>query len=239
MNFYKTIISALYPNTCVGCSEILKDEEQLCDYCYEMIERTSKDKLCLKCGLPKKDCDCSRFIFRFDGCVAPFYYKGIAKRIMYGFKFRRKEYLADFFAQQMALCVKQNYLDIRFDGISYVPMLKKSKIRRGYNQSRVLALKLSKIIDIPVYENLLGLKNKKYIQHKLPYKMRFDNVNEKYFCKYNILGKNILLVDDIKTSGATLDECSKQLLRSGANRVYCVTALITYNRKKKGNKNGN
>lgn len=239
MNLFKIMISALFPNVCLGCGEVLDEGEFLCDYCYEMLSRTTKDKLCLKCGLPKKDCECSRFIFRFNGCVAPFYYSGVARRVMYAFKFRRKEYISKFFAEQMALSVKQHYLDINFDGITYVPMLKKFERRRGYNQSKVLALEISKILKLPVYEDLLGVKPKKYVQHNLPYRMRFENVKEKYYCNYEVNDRNILLIDDIKTSGATIDECSKQLLRYGANSVYSVTGLITYNKDKKGNKNGN
>ena len=227
MNLFKIVLAVLFPNKCLGCGEILNEGEFLCEYCHAMIERTAKDKLCLKCGLPKKKCDCSKYIFRFDRTVAPFYYNGIAKRIMYRFKFRHKEYASLFFAQQMALCVKQNYSDIEFSAVTYVPMLKRSELKRGYNQSKLLARDLAVILNLPLSEDLLGVKPKKHTQHKLPLSKRFENVKNKYFCNYSVQGKKILLVDDIKTTGATLDECAKQLLRSGADRVYCVTGLIT------------
>lgn len=227
MNIFKVVITALFPNTCAGCGAVLSEEEFLCDYCYEMLDRTAKDKLCFKCGLPKKKCDCSKYIFRFDGCTAPFYNNGTARKAMYAFKFRRKERFGEFFARQMALCVKQAFCDVKFDIIGYVPMLKRNEHRRGYNQSKVLARALSEILGIPVAENLLGCKGKEYTQHELPHKMRFNNVKDRYYCNFSVNGKNILLVDDIKTTGATLDECAKQLLKSGADRVYCVTGLIT------------
>lgn len=239
MKLFKVIISALFPDTCVGCGEILENGDSLCEYCHEFLERTAKDRLCSKCGLPKKSCDCSKYIFRFDGCVAPFYNKGIAKELMNEFKFRKKERYAKFLASQMALSVKQAFPDIVFDGVAFVPMLAKNKLKRGYNQSELLATEISNILGLPIYRNLLGAKPKAKSQHDTPIKERFDNVNGRYYCKQKLNGRNILLVDDIKTTGATLDECSKHLLRGGANSIYCVTGLIGYKRRKEEKKNGN
>lgn len=236
MSISKTIMSALFPDTCAVCGAVLREDGYFCEYCHEMLETTAGVKSCSKCGLPKKNCDCSKYIFRFDGCTAPFYYDETAKRAMYAFKFRGKRQLGKMFARQMALCVKQNYYDISFDIICSVPMRRIDKFRRGYNQSEVLASELSSILQIPFANKLLGCKKKKHTQHKLPHKKRFDNVKDKYFCNYKVTGKNILLVDDIKTTGATLDECAKQLLASGADRVYCVTGLLTKHDRKRNDK---
>ncbi len=237
MKWYKIIIAAIFPNVCCGCNEIIPEDEHFCDYCFEMLQHTAEDKICIKCGLPKKNCDCPTTVFRFDGCVAPFYTDSAAKEAMYRFKFRRKEHIGNFFAQQMALSIKQCFPDIIFDAIAYVPLHPVNQRRRGYNQSRLLALRLSKILNVPIYDRLLICVKRGKNQHKTPRRLRRNNVKNKYICNHSVIGKKILLVDDIKTTGATLDECTKQLLLNGADRVFCVTGLITKRKEKK--KNGN
>ncbi len=240
-SIFKTILSALYPDCCMSCSDIVAEGELLCEYCFCMLERCRLENFCLKCGSPKEFCVCKKHVFHFDFAAAPFYNSGIAKRMMHKFKFRRKEYIGEFFARYMALMVKQCFMGVDFDYIAYVPMKRKSVLKRGYNQSRVLADGISRILKIRLLDNALGCRSKKHIQHKLKLKYRFKNVKDIYYHKENLNSKTILLVDDIKTSGATLDACAKALYAAGASRVYCITGLVTKfkNKKKKGNKNGN
>lgn len=239
---FRVILSAFFPNACMSCGDIIPEDEQLCDYCFCMIDRTELDKFCLKCGSLKKFCDCKKRVFHFDFAISPFYNTGVAKRMMYKFKFRRKEYIGKFFARYMALSVKQYFVDVDFDNIVYVPAENKTIRKRGYNQSKVLAEGISEIINVPLYENALLCRHKKYIQHKLALKYRFENVKDIYYSNKSLNGKNVLLVDDIKTSGATLDACAKALYAAGADRVYCVTGLVTQRflkKEREGNKNGN
>ncbi len=233
MNIFKAMASVFYPNNCMGCGTVLADEEYFCDYCYEMIEHCAMDKICRKCGLSKKQCQCSKFIFHFDACVAPLKNDGLAKKAMHKFKFRHKSHYGKYFAEQMALAVKQRFYNREFDLIVYVPMTKIRMIQRGYNQCFVLASELSKILNIPIGIDVLGCNRKNNVQHKLSERERFNNIKGKYFCNISLSGKRILLVDDIKTTGATFDECAKQLMASGADSVCCVSALITYKDKKK------
>lgn len=236
MKIYKTIIKALFPNVCVGCGKVISENDFLCEYCHEMIERTY-NKLCIKCGENKKHCVCRKRVFCFDGITSPFYNKGISQRCMYSFKLSGKKFIGRFFAEQMALSVKQNFPCVKFDLIAFVPMSSSLKRQKIYNQSEVLAEELSKILGIPIFHNLLGSKKKKRGQYTLSLKARFDNVRGIYYTNFIIDGKVVLLVDDIKTTGATLSECSKQLISAGASRVYCVTGVVTDNRKGKSDDN--
>lgn len=233
LKLFKAAAEAFFPNTCASCGEITREGELLCEYCFEMLERVSPEKSCIKCGLPKKNCACSRYAFCFEGCTAPFYFGEYSKRAMYAFKFGHNRRAGRLLAREMALAVRQRFPDITFDFVAFVPMLKRSRLKRGYNQSEVLAKELSEILGLPLAVGLLGCRPKAHVQHRLPNKMRFDNVKDKYFCRNSVMGKSILLVDDIKTTGATLEECAKQLKRSGAARVYCVTGLITKNKENK------
>lgn len=224
-------LDVLYPKQCVCCGDIIADGEELCDSCIRAIERIDPLKRCNKCGLVKKSCQCKIYAYHFEGTIAPFWNRGIAQQGIYSFKFRRKAHYGMFFAREMAKTVKNEFRDIKFDAVCYVPSAAGSFFKRGFNQSRILAQGVSKILDIPLVDGSIKCKFGFGIQHKLGRYKRFKNVRHKYYYNRSVSGllkdKTVLLVDDIKTTGATLDECSRQLLFSGASRVFCVTALIT------------
>ena len=238
MGIFNIIAAALFPNVCAACGDIIPEGEHLCEYCDEMAEVVDFTKNCRRCGMPKKQCECSRRVFHFSGCAAPFYNIGVTQEAMYSYKFNRKEYIAEFFAERMAITVKTAYSDIDFDIVTFVPMKLRKKLKRGFNQSEVFAKRISKICGIPFYDNLLKVGNNSITQHKLSEEERFKNVKGKFIANkaFNISGKTVLLVDDIKTTGATLDECAKQLLLLGADEVYCVTGLMTAKKIKKEGK---
>lgn len=229
------IKEAFFPKTCAACGEVTDNGEPLCDYCREMLVRFDPIKRCIRCGNEKSDCECKYRVFHFDGLIAPFENKDTAKLGIYSFKFRRKMSNADYFAEQMALSVRNEYRDIRFDAVTFVPMHKYRFLKRGFNQSRVLAEKIAEISGLPIADMLVCLKAGKR-QHDLFGKERFQNVKGRYAAKGLVRGKTLLLVDDIKTTGATLDECAKQLLSAGADGVYCVTALISRRNKNNAGK---
>lgn len=236
MNSIKTFVKTVFhPKTCAGCGAIIDEGEALCDYCREMLVRCDPLKRCLKCGLDKNKCECRFRVFHFNACVAPFVNKGVAQNAVYSFKFTRKMSCGDFLAQQMAFCVKNELRDVKFDGVCYVPMLKRKRLKRGFNQSHVLAEKIAEMLKLPIF-NLLKCVKSGPSQHDLLLKERFLNVRGKYSAVGQANGKTLLLVDDIKTTGATLDECAKQLLLSGAAGVYCVTALISQGKSTLKNK---
>lgn len=227
-----SILDVFYPNRCAGCDEIIPEGESFCDYCFEMLPKTGTDKLCKVCGCAKKDCQCKYHVFHFTGTVAPFYNDGPAKKAMYDFKFHKKLYFADFFAHQMALSVKTAFYGVNFNAVTYVPMPLKRELRRGYNQSYELAVRIARILGLPLAKNALGCNNKRKIQHRIHFKERFKNVRGIYYPNISLKGRTVLLVDDIKTTGATLDECAKALFKAGADNVYCITGLTTKRKKK-------
>lgn len=219
--------NAIFPRVCMGCGEIIDNGEYFCDICYDAIARTDPDNRCEKCGLVKGHCDCGHTFFHFEGCISPLVNEGPARIAMYRAKFSHRQSNLSYFSKQLALAVRSRYGDISFDGICYVPMPKAKLMKRGYNQCRIMADELSKILGVRVLRDALVCRKNGGSQHLLSPKKRFDNVRGLYGFKYSNAGRTILLIDDIKTTGATLDECSRQLLFSGADRVFCATALIT------------
>lgn len=235
MRIVKTVISAFFPKTCACCGDIIDEDERICDFCREIIVRCDPLKRCPKCGMNEENCNCKYHIYHFSSCVAPFVNTGSAKQAMYSFKFGGKIANADFIAENMALVIKNEYRDICFDALVFVPMPRLKKLKRGFNQSEVLARKLAGIFNLPLYKDALYCANAnlRVSQHKLKQVNRFENVRGLYASKYRFRGETVLLVDDIETTGATLDECARQLLLSGCKQIYCVTGLVTEKAKLK------
>ncbi|MCL2312917.1 MAG: hypothetical protein FWC41_10620 [Firmicutes bacterium] len=132
----------------------------------------------------------------------------------------------------MASTVKSCFKYEKFDYVTYVPMYKDNS--KSYNQSEILAKKVSKILQFP-FEICLKKTKKNKVQRGLNFQERQLNVKGVYKSVKSLKNKKILLCDDVVTTGATLSECVKELSKSGA-KVICVTAAYT---EKNNSLNGN
>lgn len=160
-------------------------------------------------------------------CTAPFTYDTTVREAIIRFKFQNKKHYANSFARAAAQAVGEVYKDMQIDVITAVPLSAQSRRERGYNQSELVARKIGNLLDIP-YEELL-LKNKQNrVQHELNYEERLVNVQGVYIAPRpaHVLGKTILLTDDIMTTGSTLSECCKVLKKNGAKSVLCVVVAM-------------
>ena len=228
-DFGRGMLSVVYPKKCIFCGEIIEETEDVCTVCHRELERIDPLKRCIKCGLVKKYCQCSSRVFRFEGLVSVFEYTGLAKKGYFKYKFSGREQYAGYFAKCMALAVKNEYGDIKFDFLCGVPTSLRSKTKRGYGHTEILCEHISYLTGIPYADKIIFCKNFKKPQHSHGFGERFENIKGKYYTKdkTNIKGATVLLVDDIKTTGASLDECARVLLWAGADKVYCVTLLET------------
>lgn len=227
MKVFNSIISAIYPNKCIGCGEIITEDEYLCKECAKAIERNSFDDFCVICGHEKKHCVCNLNVYRFERLISVFKNYGIAQKAYYTYKFNKKRHYVKFFAQEMTDALTLFYKDVQFDFVCSVPPNMDFFKNSHFDHSGFLRDAISEETKIPVYRDLLICRRHKKQQHKLSLKKRLTNVEGKFICYHRIDGATVLLVDDIRTTGATLDECAKILLYAGADRVYCVTALGT------------
>ncbi len=224
-DFADILISFVFPHTCVSCRSITDNDKCICEKCLKDLKRVSHEKRCIKCGCEKPNCDCKSHIYYFEAVVFPYYNEGSAKNAVYRYKFSKKIYYAGIIADEMLKAFYEEYCDFTFDYIAYVPSSLRSKLSKGFNQSKLLAKIISKELGIPLLKNSIACKPFKPYQHNFDYKERFAKVNGQYTVKTKINAENVLLIDDIKTTGATLNICSKILLCSGAEKVYCLTAL--------------
>ncbi len=235
---YEFVTWLLFTRRCPYCNVVINRTESLCEDCKEQLP-TIKGEKCKYCGAEKTRCSCKNHKRGYDGITAPFYYEDSARRSIQILKFDDKMFVANALAVGMAQAVKKDFEKLPFDFITYVPFTVTQKYTRSYNQSELLAENLSRILQIPVKNTLEKLFETRS-QHKMRAHSRVGNVFGVYDVreKEDVTGKSILLVDDVKTSGATLDECAWILKIRGAEKVYCVSAAITATKKKDKDKNG-
>lgn len=214
---------------CICCKgEIGKNNVyDMCENCYNSIPFI-KTGYCKKCGLKFENdaggvclnCKANNYCFEvarsvlnFDGDVVP---------LIHRFKYAKYKFLAEPLAYLLYdLFILQNW---KIDAICYVPLFHKREKERGYNQSRELGLCLSKLADIPLYDCLERVKDTP-TQTKLTKRERKENVKDcfRLVDKDKINGANVLLIDDVYTTGSTVNEVSKVLKGGGANKVYILT----------------
>lgn len=234
------ILSSIVTKKCRYCGKIISLNNLLCDSCEKDLP-VINGKKCNYCGAEKKRCNCKSHRMKYDGLTSPFYYEKGVKEAILQLKFSEKDYLAYTLAQDMTNSVSKDYDNISFDFVSYVPFSARQKMTRAYNQSELLAEHLSAFLNLPL-KNVLVKIFDTGIQHSLKANNRTGNVAGAYDVKSSadVNGQTILLVDDIKTTGTTLNECAKVLKINGAEKVFCVTAALSGRKvKKKTDNNDN
>lgn len=226
--FAKPFEKALYwffPRRCAICGRVVALDKELCDNCRNLdhIERPR----CLLCGRAKSDCVCKGHKSEYDGITAPFYYRDNVVTAIHNFKFHEQPFLARKMGEEMARDVLESFSDISFDVVTSVPLSRKRKSERGYNQAELLGRSVASFIGVPYEELLRKVVNNK-VQHKENARIRKINVYGVYdlVSGADVAEKTILLVDDVKTTGSTINECAKMLKMYGAKKVIVTTFAI-------------
>ncbi len=198
----------------------------LCEDCEETIGRIN-DR-CLGCGNPRMGCTCSKHKLSLF-LASPFLYENKLREAIHRFKFGGETDLAKFFGKEITECVSKEFGDVKFDIVTCVPQTKLKRRKRGYNQSALLAKEIAKQLSLPFDELLLIKTRETADQHNLKGKERIKNLKDAFAADKpdSVRDKTILLVDDIKTTGTTLNECRKTLLKAGAGAVCCATIAVT------------
>lgn len=208
MRFLRRFLDALFPMDCV-CSicdcEGALDEHGLCSDCADQIKLE-----------PFKRIDISNIT-----CLISFIrYDDIARNCIHRFKFQDKRYLADLFAGYMRIPEEWSA-----DVIVPVPLHTKRFRERGYNQAELLARRISEKSGIPLDKKLLcRIRNTEKQSLTESAGLRASNVMDAFLASNAAACHNIILVDDVCTTGSTLSECAKELKGKGAYNVYAVTA---------------
>jgi len=233
VNSAKKLFCILFPVKCVCCKTISKDTNIICDKCISDITEEAM-RNCKYCGKMPYLCRCKK-VDNIEDVVFPFFYAGEKiKFAVYAVKKANLYYINEFFAKGMYNSVKSSgriKLD-EIDYIAYIPRMKKSLNKYGYNQTKKLAALISRYSGIPHIPILRCSRLYKQEQKSLSRDERILNVKDKFIVrnieKIDMSGKTILLIDDIVTTGSTLSECARVIKNAGAYKVYALCASSTF-----------
>ena len=205
------LLNLIYPNVCGFCNKTCKNE--LCNKCKVKI-RHSQINIIIK---PK-----SKY---FKELISIFKYEGIIRDKILQYKFEDKAYMCNTFAKIILKNEKICGLLKKYDIIIPVPIHRKRKAQRGYNQTQLIASRISKDLKIKLCDDVLIKSKNTIAQSKLNKNKRKQNIKGafKILNAGKVQGKNILLIDDIYTTGSTVNECSKILTKAGAKVVGVLT----------------
>lgn len=231
-----TLLNFVSPPKCIICNKNLPitSLKSICGNCFESI-KFIEGKTCCICGRPVAEhsadvcINCKQMKNYYIKNIAPFLYKDGIKEAIQNMKFKRRQWIAIEFGKILSKIVLSKFNDVKFDTVAYVPMTKLSEIKRGFNQSYEIAYEISKALDIPLGTDILRKKINTKTQSGLTRKERLLNVKDAFsVAKPELVeDKIILLTDDVFTTGATLNECSKMLKKAGALAVYTTTVAMT------------
>ncbi len=227
-SIFDKLLTVVYPKRCALCGEVIAFDGRLCEECEA--EKRIEGEICLKCGREKERCVCKKEHFSpsYKGFCAPYYFSGSMQKAVYRLKNSGFEELAPPMASVMAETVKKRFENTEFDCVTCVPMTKRRRRKRGYNQSELLAKALAKELKLP-YEALLVKSRDTKAQRLSTAKDRRTNLYGAFEAAHDakLKDKTVLIADDVKTTGSTLSECAKMLRIHGARAVYACAFTVT------------
>ena len=209
--FINHTINLIFPNVCGICDKICR--EDLCKKCQIELRNIEKVKID---NYNDKNFKKHLYIFK---------YEGIIKERLIKFKFQEKAYVYKAFVKFLIKNKKVCRFLKSYDIIIPVPIHYNRKLERGYNQSALIAKQIAKYLGIKYEDKVLYKKINNKPQSTKNKEERKQNVIGVYDIKneYKILNKKILLLDDIYTTGSTVNECSRILKKNGAKKVDIIT----------------
>lgn len=234
----QTILDIIYPVRCPVCDEIVIPKgERICSPCKKRLPYIGEPR-CKKCSKPieqeeREYCsDCEHKNFQFVKGFSLWSYDKAMKHSIAEFKYHNKKEYAKFYIQEMV----QHYEDIikklSPDVIVPIPIHRSKYLERGYNQADILARGLGNALKLPVLSKLL-IRNKKTLpQKQLSDKERLRNLQEAFdFNKKGLESfqreiNRVLLVDDIFTTGSTIEACTNVLKANGIKDIFFITLCI-------------
>ncbi|OGV41576.1 MAG: hypothetical protein A2X46_02545 [Lentisphaerae bacterium GWF2_57_35] len=230
---WTTLLDLVYPRACELCgSKIGPELHHICWDCLAGLSYVT-DPYCSVCGDPvdgRVDHDfvcfnCSETRPHFELARSAARYRGVLKDLLCDFKYRHALWLRKDFVRLLSSCLSLDFDLSAVDAVTYVPLYPSKQRFRSFNQARLLADSLAKLIHKPLYSKVLKRIRPSISQTNLTAKARASNVRGAFAAgrTFRLKGRGILLVDDVMTTGATVNECARALKEGGAQSVFVVT----------------
>ncbi len=214
MKLLTKLLQLIYPPRCAFCGKVTANGEEICTSCEKELPYIPLEEQL-------------RPLPGINGCCSPLSYQDTVRESLHRYKFKGKNAYFRTYGKLVAKCVDENHVSC--DIISCVPLSKKRLRKRGYNQSELIARKMAELLQLTYRPVLKKVRNNPAQSGTAGKKQRRENVQGVYEIHpaADIAGKSILLVDDIVTTGATLQECARVLTEHGAAQVWAATLART------------
>ncbi len=232
------IIDLIWPPVCLGCKRRLPEDSVdgvVCHSCWSKIKKNSPP-FCNSCGrkLPAQSLKrgicpaCVRKQLHFDRAFSPCVYDGTLKELLHAFKYQNKDYLGPTLGRLMVDFIRQYQLPMDvIDMIVPVPLHQTKLREREFNQSQLLGECVAKEFNKTLNHTVLRRHRYTKAQASLAQEQRLANVRDSFSLAAqeaeSIRGKNILLIDDVVTTGATSSEAARILKQEGAQIVFVLS----------------
>ncbi len=235
--FLRTLLDLLLPPICHICHSFIPNGGKLhiCPQCREQIPAVSSP-LCPICGIPfigmGSDHRCGHCVVHpphFDLAHSHFRYEGAIRELIHSFKYNRRTHLRAPLALLTLEWLPTFLAHQRPDLIVPVPLHPSRLRQRGFNQAVLIGTVLSRHLSLPLIPDVLVRTRVTEPQITLPAAERHTNVHEAFAVKKPeaVTGKRILLLDDVMTTGSTLNECARVLKKTGAIHIMAITVART------------
>jgi competence protein ComFC len=229
---WNTLLELFFPDHCVVCGSAHTDVPLLCASCQSSADKV-QPPFCQICSRPfsgeiPQPFSCPNCVgqpFSFACAVAPYRSRGVVRELVHRFKYTGHFYLRHVLARWASEGLSDPRLqESAFDAVVPVPLHPTRQRERGFNQASALAELLSQKSGIPLLSCLRRIRYTE-TQTQFDRSTRLANLKTAFSMrpKQAVAGKNLLLVDDVLTTGATLDECARVLLAAGAETVKAIT----------------
>lgn len=230
VRLWESFLNLLFPLFCFVCGKPLEPDNRmfLCSLCLVNIRRI-RSPVCGRCGRPGCNgvcAECRKAYRYYNVARAAGIYEGVLKECIHGLKYGRKPYLAKTLA---GLMVDSFGIFPELAGCAVivpVPLHRVRERERGFNQAHLLAKAVGNAVGVGVSRRNLRRVRDAVPQTGLPRSLRLSNVRELFSVgdPSEFADKEVLLIDDVLTTGSTADECSKTLVEAGAKTVSVLTA---------------
>ncbi len=218
----RVLLNVIYPNKCMFCGEIINTKKSCCDSCRDKIVKVPDD-VCHTCL--RKSCICNDLPYK--KLLTNYFYDDLSKHSILNLKFNGVRKHAASLAAEIVNNLSRLCLLEGCSAVIPVPMYNTGKRLRGYNQSEIICKNVTAISGIPTVTDLLYKVVDTKKQHDLDKTLRQTNLIGAYRVKNGerFMGKKVLLIDDVYTTGNTIKECCTTLRGSGIEDIYVATFL--------------